>query len=251
MPELVLALSQARCRVERAGDEHDLRIAAGGRHWQLLVTERDGWLVFRTRITHLSSRDDDELLSFVQNTLPLRPARFAADRDFGILCAEFPTSAGDGAFYAFARLYLHALEGVVSELVPDAPGIAKDPFLDPGPANSRHEVADHPDSGWQPPVPFGSRTIDDVEITIDARVEDNVAIMTLLPTPPACDRAMLERILAWQLDRRSVGIGINDQEQFFVAACWPRKLMSEDLFISLVDEVVRAVPDAEALLVPG
>lgn len=250
MPELVLALSQQRCRAERnSDDEWDLRLAVGGRSWQLVVDERDGWLRFRTRVTHLSSRDDEELLAFVENTLPLRPARLAAAGDFAILCAEYPTWLGDGPFYPFAHQYRRALEGVVTRLVPDAPGIASEPFLEAQALNPRHALAGYPAHGWSPPVQFGSRTIDDVEITIDARVDDNVAIMSLLPTPPEIDRAVLEKILAWQLERRGLAIAINEQEQFFIAACWPRKLMNEALFEVLVDEVVRAVPEAETLLV--
>jgi hypothetical protein len=251
LPELSLALSQGRCRIERSGDDYDAWITAGGRNWQLAIAETAGWVTFRTAVTRLASRSDDELLSYVWNTPALRPARFAADRGFGFVCAEFPTSLGDGPFYAFVRQYWHALEEAVGVLVPDAPGLEHDPLLHALGPNTRHELESYPDSGWQPPLQFGCKTIDDVEITIDARVDDHVLISSRLPKPPSCDRALAKRILAWQFDRRSVGIAMNDEQEFFVAACWARKLLDDALFEVLVEQVVRAVPEAETLLLPA
>ena len=234
-PELIIALNQARAKLEVLSDGRKvINLAAGERSWEMVIDEVENWVRMRVRIAPLANLTDDQLLLLLKANAGLGPARLAADEHFVMLCAEYPTKLGAAPFLVFARLVYVALDDVVTRVLPDVPGVSGEPVAFP--PNGQYDLTSIDGTGWKPPQPMGTAEVDGVQLAIDCRDEHQIVVAWTTDAVPT-DGNVTEFLLRWQEPNFVVKLALAPDHKPALLVKWPLKLVTDGLLGHLCSDI--------------
>jgi hypothetical protein len=230
--ELGTALGQARYKADVLdNDVRELTIAVGGRAWKVRLWEYEGWIRLCCPLVLSESLPDDRLAKLIGSNAEGGVARYAVDdQGLVILAAELPSRMA-GELMTVAALFHVELVAAVTGALADIAGRG-DPALAEPAASDRYQLARHGGAAWTIDDPdedaFGravSVAVDGDWVTIEAATEPleiNADLITFLAATQA----------SCTINKLTVRDG-----RAIVVAQWPRKLMDDELYKLLFDQV--------------
>jgi len=245
-PELGIAMSQGRYKADVINnDVRELTIAAGARAWKLRLWEYEDWIRISCPLVAAESLPVAKLAKLIESNADRGVARFAVDdAGFVIVAAELPSRmAGD--LFAFAALFHAELVSATTQALPDIAGRA-DAALAEFVANDRYSLARHGGAAWTIDEPdedaFGRAVtvvVDGDWVTIEAATE-----------PLEINPDLITFLAATQASCTINKLTVRDGRAVVVAE-WPRKLMDDELFKLLFDQVALETNSLEHQLGAG
>ncbi|HEV7554254.1 MAG TPA: hypothetical protein VGO00_02300 [Kofleriaceae bacterium] len=245
-PELGVAMSQGRYKADVLdNDVRELTIAVGGRAWKVHLWEYEGWIRMCCPLVSAESLPAAQLGKLVVSNADRGVARFAVD-DAGlvVVAAELPSRMAE-QLLTFAALVHGELVSATTKALPEIAGRG-DAALAEAAASDRYSLARHRGAAWTVDDPdeeaFGRAVtvaIDGDWVTIEAATEPleiNADLFTFLAATQA----------SCTINKLTVR-----GDRAVVVARWPRKLMDDELYKDLFDQVALEANSLEHQLGAG